>query len=156
MCLKKNSNIIWLQLRQPPFKCLSEWLLLNTKWAIFQLHNGETKVYSVRWWCLLCNKAIRFCLFGFFGASLLKQQTMPIDISLNSDTLSRFWANQSSFFLLIAVCLVEDQEKSILRLNIKEKERKYFWIELWDCGVKHHFQQYFSYIVAASFTGCSL
>jgi hypothetical protein len=33
---------------------VSEWLLFNTKWAIFQLYHGENK-YLIRWqWCLLC------------------------------------------------------------------------------------------------------
>jgi hypothetical protein len=31
-----------------------EWLLFNTRWAIFQLYHGDNKLYSIRWQgCLL-------------------------------------------------------------------------------------------------------
>jgi hypothetical protein len=36
--------------------------------------------------------------------------SQQVDMLLHSDTLSRFWANQFSFFLLNAVCLVEKQQ----------------------------------------------
>jgi hypothetical protein len=35
-----------------------------------------------------------------------------VDISPHSDTLSRFWANQSLLFLVIAACLAEKQKKN--------------------------------------------
>jgi hypothetical protein len=30
---------------------VSEWLLFNAKWAIYQLYHDENKLHSMRWWC---------------------------------------------------------------------------------------------------------
>jgi hypothetical protein len=38
---------------------VSEWLLFNTKWAMFQLYHGENQLYSMRrWWCVAYNSYI--------------------------------------------------------------------------------------------------
>jgi hypothetical protein len=47
----------------------------------------------------------------FYSASSLKQQST---VSLHSDTLSWFWANQSLLFLLNSACLAEKQQIPIL------------------------------------------
>jgi hypothetical protein len=34
---------------------VSKWLLFDAKWAIFQLHHGQNKLHSMRWyWYTLC------------------------------------------------------------------------------------------------------
>ena len=48
---------------------------------------------------------------NFYSASSLKQQST---VSLHSDTLSWFWANQSLLFLLNSACLAEKQQIPIL------------------------------------------
>jgi hypothetical protein len=40
-------GIVVCSIRQPV--CMSEWLLFNTKWAIFQLYHGVNKLHSMRW-----------------------------------------------------------------------------------------------------------
>jgi len=40
------------KLRKPVSYWVSEWLLFNAKWEIFQLYHGENK-----WWWPLCTRA---------------------------------------------------------------------------------------------------
>ena len=65
------------------------------------------------------NDEFRFVLdqhakLDFYSASSLKQQFARVDVSLHSDTLFWFRANQSLLFLLNAVCLAETQQIPIL------------------------------------------
>jgi hypothetical protein len=71
---------------------VSDWLLFNAKWTCFsQLYHGENKLHSMRlWWCLVFTWRTR--LAGF--PSYWNNRT-PVDMSLHSDILYRFRANQS-------------------------------------------------------------
>ena len=43
---------------------VSEWLLFNATWAIFQLYHDENKLHSMKWWwCAIC--AGPACLAGY-------------------------------------------------------------------------------------------
>jgi hypothetical protein len=84
----------------------NQWLLFNTKWAIFQPYHGEKKLHSMRWrWCLLCTRPT----FSWNLIVLVHlNNCVRIDMLLHSETLSWFQANQSLFLLLNAVCLAEN------------------------------------------------
>jgi hypothetical protein len=86
---------------------VSDWLLLNTKWAIFQLCHGKNKLHSMKWRCyLLCTRPTG--LVGFFFIVLAQWNNSPwVDMSLHSGTLYWFLANQSLLFLLNDVSLAK-------------------------------------------------
>ena len=53
-------NKLLFSIWQVPLK-ISEGLLLNTNWVIFQLYYGKNNLYSIRWWwCLLYTRPTRF------------------------------------------------------------------------------------------------
>ena len=86
-----------------PFVMLStnQWLLFNTKWAIFQPYHGEKKLHSMRWrWCPLCTRpTLSWNLIVLVHLNNCRK---------HSETLSWFQANQFLFLLLNAVCLAEN------------------------------------------------
>jgi hypothetical protein len=60
---------------------VSERLLFNTIWTIFQAYRGENKLRSVRWWwCLLCTAPSS--LVGFFIVLYHWNNSLQTDISL--------------------------------------------------------------------------
>ena len=63
---------------------VSEWMLFNVKWAILQLYHGKKRLHFTFWWY--------------------------DDMSLHSDTLSCFHANQSLFLPVNVVYLAEKQQ----------------------------------------------
>ena len=63
--------------------CVSEWLLLNAKWAIFQLYDSENKL--MRWWRCLTNT-----LRWIFTVLDNWTNSPVVDMSLQLDTLSWF------------------------------------------------------------------
>jgi len=77
------------------FSQLKERLLLNAKWAIFQLYHGENITFKTLDWI--------FIVLAHWNNSLW------VDMLCHSDTLSRFCANQSLLLLFKAVCVVEEQ-----------------------------------------------
>ena len=79
---------------------MSEWLLFNANSAIIQLYHVENK--------LIFNEMMAMRL-NFYSASSLKQQS-EMDMSLHSDTLFWFQANQSLLLLLNAACIVGKQK----------------------------------------------
>jgi hypothetical protein len=81
------------------------------KWAIFLLLYGENKRYiSMRWWWYpLCTRAKRI-----FAVLVHWKNTPRGDMSVHSDALSWFRANQSLLLLLNDVCLAEKQQIPIL------------------------------------------
>jgi len=86
------------------FEWVSEWMLFNANSAI-----SWREQVNFQW----DNDEVRFVLdqhteLDFYSASPLKQQW--IDMSCHSDTLFRFQANQSLFFLLNAASLAEKQQ----------------------------------------------
>ena len=91
---------------------VSEWLLLSANSAFFLVISWREQVN------FQCDAdEVRFVLdqhaeLDFYSASSLKQQS-AIDMSLYSDTLFWFRANQYLLFLLNAVCLEEKQHISI-------------------------------------------
>ena len=93
---------------------VSEWLLLKNNSAIFQLYHGENK--------LIFNEImIKFALFqtnklSWFVIALVHcNNCLRVDMSLHSDTLFWFRANQSLFLLLHAAWLAEKQQIPILK-----------------------------------------
>jgi hypothetical protein len=52
---------------------MSEWLLLNAKWAIFQLYHGENKLHSMKRFVLDQHAEL-----DFYSASLLKRNHAPL------------------------------------------------------------------------------
>ena len=78
----------------------------NLEWAIVMqrlVSNISPKSWQ-RWWCLLCTRPIR--LVGFIN----RNNSQWVDISLHSDTLSSFRANQFFLLLLIATRLAEKKK----------------------------------------------
>jgi hypothetical protein len=65
---------------------VSEWLLFNAKWAIFQLYQSKDKSHFDEMMMISAES-------DSYSASSLKQQTLA-DMSLHWETLSWFWANQ--------------------------------------------------------------
>jgi hypothetical protein len=61
------------------------------------------------WWCdALCTRTTR--IVGLFMVLIHWNNSLRIDMSPNSDTLSWFRANQSLLFLLMSACLVNKQQ----------------------------------------------
>ena len=79
---------------------VSEWLLFNANSAIFQLYHGKNK--------LIFNEMMMKSVLYYTNNSL------RVDMSLHSDTLFWFQANQSLLFILNAACLAEKQQIPIL------------------------------------------
>jgi hypothetical protein len=84
-----------------------ERLLFNAKSAIFQLYYGEEQV-NLQW----DDDEVRFVLdqhaeLDFYSAIDYWNNSPRIDMSLHSDTLFWFRANQSLLFLLSVACLAE-------------------------------------------------
>jgi hypothetical protein len=79
---------------------VSEWVLFYANSAIFQLYHGENKLFF--------NEMMMHCsrqtLSGIFIVLSHWNNSPRLDMSLHSDTLSRFRANQSLLFLLNAAC----------------------------------------------------
>ena len=85
---------------------VNEWLLFNANSAIFQLYHGENRLIY-QW-----NDEI--CLFWIFIVLAHWYNSPQVDISIYSNTLFWFQANQSLLFLLSAVCLAKKQQIPIL------------------------------------------
>jgi hypothetical protein len=77
---------------------VSEWLLFNGNTAILQLYHGGNRL-----------------IFNEMMMRSAHWNNRPrIDMSTHSDTLSRFWANQSSLCLLNTTYLAEKQQIPII------------------------------------------
>jgi hypothetical protein len=72
----------------------------------------RTSLFSTRWWCPFCSRPTRWV--GFFIVLAHWNNSPWVDMSLHSDTLVWFRANQSLLFLLNAACLAEKQHIPIL------------------------------------------
>ena len=94
-----------------------------------QLCHVEFKLNSVLWWwwwwwwwwwCHLCTRPTRFVEFAIIVAYW--NNSPRVDISLYSDTLSWFQANQSLFFLLNAAWRIRGETTNIsLLLSWQER-----------------------------------
>jgi hypothetical protein len=78
--------------------------LFNANSAIFQLYHGENK--------LIFNEMMMS--FVLDQHAEYRNTSSRVDMSLRSDILFWFWANQSLLFLLNAACLAEKQQIPIL------------------------------------------
>ena len=104
--------------------CILLFLLVNScKWLsncwlmptqqFFSYIMARTSYFSMRWWWgQLCTRPTSSV--GFFIVLAHWNNSLWIDMSAHSDTLSWFWANQFLLFLLNAACLVEKQQIPIL------------------------------------------
>ena len=117
------------------FTAKSEGLLFNAKWAIFQPYHDETKLHSMIWWCPLWTRP---SLGGIFIMLPHINNSPQVDMLLHSDTLFRFWANQSLVLLLNVVCFSGEvvntnvksliwQEWSLKRSTVQCLVLKYSW-----------------------------
>ena len=69
-----------------------------------QLYHGDNKLNSIiRWWCTLCTRPT--VLNWIFIMLVHWNNSLPLDMSLHSDTLSQFHVNQSLLLLLNATKL---------------------------------------------------
>ena len=86
----------------------SELLLLNVMWVIFQLpvYHGKNTLYFYK----------MTMMFSWYYSNTFNwnyivlnhwNNSQGLNMLLNSNTLPRFWANQSLLFLLNDACLVE-------------------------------------------------
>jgi hypothetical protein len=77
----------------------------------------ENKVISAKVLCLTLQST--HCHNTFIAVFILSRNNIPrLNMSLRSDTLSWFRANQSLLFLLNAACLAEKQQISILSSSV--------------------------------------
>ena len=89
----ENSNLNNIDLRN----WVIEWLLFNVNSAIFQLYHGENK--------LIFNEMMMTITLSWIFIVLVHWNNSPrVDMSLHSDTLFWFRANQSLLFLYNAAC----------------------------------------------------
>lgn len=88
-----------------PSKVKKKWLII----VECQLYHIENKLHSNKWWCLFCARPIR--LRWIFIVLVQSNNSQWVDMSLHSEMLSWFQANQS-FPLLTS--LAEKQQISIL------------------------------------------
>jgi hypothetical protein len=103
--------------------CSSEWGggYLQPNKQFFRYIMTRTSYISMTLWiCLLCTK---LTLSWTFIVLAHWNNSPHIDVSLHSDTLSWFKANQSLLFLLNAACLAEKQQIPILQSSV--------WSDLW-------------------------
>jgi hypothetical protein len=83
------------------------WLLFNANWAMFKLCHGENKLMMRSTLCSTNTLSWICIVLAHWNNSL------RIDISANSNSLSWFWASQFLLFLLCVVCLAEMQQITI-------------------------------------------
>jgi len=92
---------------------VSEWLLFNAKWVIFQLHvyHDEDKFDEM----IIMSDLYQNNTFSWNLVVLALWNNRPlVDMSLHLDQLSWFQTKQSLLFLLNALCLAEEQQIPIL------------------------------------------
>ena len=95
-------------------RCVNEWVIVvKPQFSNFSAISWREQV-NFQW----DDDEVRFVLdqhaeLDFYSSSSLKQQSAG-DMSLHSDTLFWFRANQSLLFLLNAACLAEKQQAPIL------------------------------------------
>ena len=92
---------------------VSEWLLFNANSVIFQLYYGENKLIFNE--MMMTPALYQINMLSWIFIVLAHWNNSPrVDMSLHSDTLFWFRANQSLIFLLNAACLAEKQQIPIL------------------------------------------
>jgi hypothetical protein len=92
---------------------MSEWLLLSANSAIIQQYQGESKLFCNE--MMMRSASIYTNTLSWIILLLAHwNNSSVVDMSLHSDTLSWFRANQSLFFLLNDVCLAEKQHIPML------------------------------------------
>jgi hypothetical protein len=77
-------NITWNLHRLNHVIGLSEWLLFNATWTIFQLYHGENKLHQTRWWWPLYNRPTLVWLFVELAHCI---NSSRVDMLHNSDTI---------------------------------------------------------------------
>jgi hypothetical protein len=90
---------------------MGEWLLFNANSAIFQLYYGENKLIINE---MMMRSALFYTLSWIFIVLAHWNNNPQVEMSLHSDTLFWFRANQSLLFLRNAACLAEKQHIPIL------------------------------------------
>ena len=83
---------------------MSEWMLLNTKWKIFQLYHGENKLHSIKWhwWCPRCTRPTsktQLEIFGLTQPGLEPTSYRSRDEHANHYTTDAVWSSFQNFCL---------------------------------------------------------
>ena len=107
----KSLNSLYVTVKNIFKMWVSEWLLFNTNSAIFQLlvYHGENKLIFNE----MMTRSILYLtntLSWIFIVLAHWNNSPGVDMSLHSDILFWFWANQCLLLLLTAVCLAEKQQ----------------------------------------------
>jgi hypothetical protein len=83
--------------------------VFNTKWVIFKLYHGKNMLHF---------NDMMIMTYLYLNSTLIWifhwNNSPHVDMSLNSDTFSWSWSNQSMLLLLNAVWLAEKQQIPIL------------------------------------------
>jgi hypothetical protein len=90
-----------------------EWLLFNSNSAIFKLYHGKNKFIFDE---MMMRSALYYTNMISWNFIVISywNNSLQIDMSPHSDTVSWFRANQSLLFLLNAARLLEKQQIPIL------------------------------------------
>ena len=81
------------------FQVSSEWMIIvKSQMTIFKLYQGENKLHSMKWWCLLCTQTNM--LKWIFIVLAHWNKSLRVDMSFHSNTLPWLRENQSLFLLL--------------------------------------------------------
>ena len=92
------------------WNCSDSVAFLFLFFTLFQENVKLQAAFTFSNWLLLADiTCILTTRLHFYSASSLKQQSAGIDMSLHSDTLSRFRANESLLFHCNTVCLGQKQ-----------------------------------------------
>ena len=97
---------------------VSKWLLLNAKWANFQLYHGENKLHT-----MMSTLYLISTLSGIFIMLAHWNNSPQVDMLFHSNTNSLFWANQSLLLLLKAMCLSNKYQFIVFGSNRQGFER---------------------------------
>ena len=117
---KMASNFwIWPKRKSPWGKCLRLFHLgthpekqdFKLQYRLPLLLSKNCQI-TFRRLCLLCSKPS--CLCWIFIVLVYWNNSLWVDMFPHSDTLSRFWANQSFLLLLNMVCLGKNKQITIL------------------------------------------
>ena len=78
---------------------VNEWLLLNAKWAIFQIYDGKNKLHFDEMMMMMMMSTLYEACRFFYSVSSLKQVSRWT-LVLYLNTLSRFWDSEPTSLIL--------------------------------------------------------
>jgi hypothetical protein len=124
------STIFWLDFGMWYLYCFffnnTTYLCVNDNWSLNK--NNKFQMLLILGNCM-GGVMVRFSIhmwYFYSATSLHWNNSLQVDMLLHSDTLSRFWGNQS--FLLIVACLVKKQQIQFFVLGL-QLTIYHMWIE---------------------------